>query len=57
MSAYGLAELQGIDERCREIAVTQLGFDVPDVVYHVAIVLVLIWGLVVTKRAGGAPSI
>jgi hypothetical protein len=29
---------------------------VPDVVYHVAVVVVLIWGLMVTKRADGAPA-
>jgi stage V sporulation protein R len=33
-TAYGLTELQGIDERCRAIAGEELGFEVPDVVYH-----------------------
>jgi stage V sporulation protein R len=34
VSAYTLDDLRAIDERCREIAVGELGFDVPDVVYH-----------------------
>ena len=34
MSASVLAELQAVDERCREIATVELGFDVPEVVYH-----------------------
>lgn len=34
MSAYTLADLQQIDERCREIAVAELGFDADDVIYH-----------------------
>jgi stage V sporulation protein R len=34
MSGSTLAALQAIDERCREIAVEELGFDVPDVIYH-----------------------
>ena len=34
MTSYTLADLQGIDERCREIAVAELGFEVPEVVYH-----------------------
>jgi stage V sporulation protein R len=34
MSGYTLADLQEIDERCREIAVEQIGFDAPEVVYH-----------------------
>ena len=29
-----MSDLQAIDERCREIAVAELGFDVPDVIYH-----------------------
>jgi stage V sporulation protein R len=34
MTSYTVGDLQGIDERCREIAVGELGFDVPEVVYH-----------------------
>src|SRR6202050_1209855 len=34
MSDYTLDDLQAIDERCREIAVDELRFDVPDVIYH-----------------------
>ncbi len=34
MSGSTLAQLQAVDERCREIAAGELGFDVPDVVYH-----------------------
>jgi stage V sporulation protein R len=34
MSDYTLEDLQAVDERCREIAVEDLGFDTPDVVYH-----------------------
>jgi stage V sporulation protein R len=34
VTAYTVADLQRIDERCREIAVAELGLDVPDVVYH-----------------------
>ncbi|HEX3834033.1 MAG TPA: SpoVR family protein [Solirubrobacteraceae bacterium] len=34
MSEYTLNDLRSIDERCREIAVGELGFQVPDVVYH-----------------------
>jgi stage V sporulation protein R len=34
MSGYTLADLQATDERCREIAVDELGFDVPEVIYH-----------------------
>jgi stage V sporulation protein R len=34
MIGYTLADLQGIEERCREIAVAELGFEVPEVVYH-----------------------
>jgi stage V sporulation protein R len=34
VSEYTLNDLRSIDERCREIAVGELGFEVPDVVYH-----------------------
>ena len=34
MSGYTLDDLQAIDERCREIAAGELGFDVPEVIYH-----------------------
>lgn len=34
MSGYTLADLQAIDERCREISVDELGFDAPEVIYH-----------------------
>jgi spore cortex formation protein SpoVR/YcgB (stage V sporulation) len=34
MTNYSVADLQRVDERCREIAVAELGLDVPDVVYH-----------------------
>lgn len=34
MSEYTLNDLRSIDERCREIADGELGFEVPDVVYH-----------------------
>ena len=34
MSGSTLEDLRSIDQRCREIAVDELGFDVPDVVYH-----------------------
>jgi len=34
MSEYTLSDLRSIDEQCREIAVGELGFKVPDVVYH-----------------------
>jgi stage V sporulation protein R len=34
MSGYTLDDLRTIDENCREIALGDLGFDVPDVVYH-----------------------
>jgi stage V sporulation protein R len=36
MSGYTLADLQAIDDRCRQIAAGELGFDVPEVVYHLA---------------------
>jgi len=36
VSGYSVADLQAIDERCRAIAAGELGFDVPDVVYHLA---------------------
>ena len=34
MSRYTLADLQAIDERCREIASNELALDVPEVIYH-----------------------
>ena len=34
MSAYTLDDLRTIDDDCREIATGELGFDVPDVIYH-----------------------
>ncbi len=34
MSGYTLADLQDVDERCRQIADEELGFDVPEVIYH-----------------------
>jgi stage V sporulation protein R len=34
VSEYTLNDLRSIDEQCREIAVGELGFEVPDVVYH-----------------------
>jgi stage V sporulation protein R len=34
VSVYTLDDLQGIDERCREIAVGELRFEAPEVVYH-----------------------
>ncbi|HEX4110647.1 MAG TPA: SpoVR family protein [Solirubrobacteraceae bacterium] len=34
MSGYTRADLQAVDERCREIATVELGFDVPEVIYH-----------------------
>lgn len=34
MSAYTISDLQEVDERCREIAIEELGFDVPEVIYH-----------------------
>jgi stage V sporulation protein R len=34
MTGYTVSDLQLVDERCREIAVAELGLDVPDVVYH-----------------------
>jgi stage V sporulation protein R len=34
MTNYTVADLQRVDERCREIAVAELGLDVPEVVYH-----------------------
>jgi stage V sporulation protein R len=34
LSGYTLDDLQAIDERCREIAAGELGFDVPEVIYH-----------------------
>jgi stage V sporulation protein R len=34
VSGYTLADLQDVDERCREVAADELGFDVPEVIYH-----------------------
>ncbi|HWD75668.1 MAG TPA: SpoVR family protein, partial [Solirubrobacteraceae bacterium] len=34
MSAYTLTDLQHVDERCREIAADELGFEAAEVVYH-----------------------
>ena len=34
MTEYTLNDLRSIDEHCREIAVGELGFEPPDVVYH-----------------------
>ncbi len=34
MSGYTLPDLQDVDERCRQIAADELGFDVPEVIYH-----------------------
>jgi stage V sporulation protein R len=34
VSVYTLDDLRSVDEHCREIAAGELGFDVPDVVYH-----------------------
>ena len=34
MTGYTIEDLQEIDQRCRTIAADDLGFDVPDVVYH-----------------------
>ena len=34
MSGYTLDDLRTIDDQCREIAAGELGFDVPDVIYH-----------------------
>jgi stage V sporulation protein R len=34
MSGYTIKDLQEVDGRCREIAVEELGFDVPEVIYH-----------------------
>jgi stage V sporulation protein R len=34
MTAYTLADLQKVDERCREIAAAELGFEAEEVVYH-----------------------
>jgi stage V sporulation protein R len=34
MTSYTLADLQAIDERCRAIAVDELGLDAPEVIYH-----------------------
>jgi stage V sporulation protein R len=34
MTHYTVSDLQDVDERCREIAVAELGLNVPDVIYH-----------------------
>jgi stage V sporulation protein R len=34
VTGYTVTELQEIEQRCREIAVDELGFDPPEVVYH-----------------------
>ncbi|MCW3001142.1 MAG: stage sporulation protein, partial [Conexibacter sp.] len=34
MTSYSVSDLQRVDERCREIAVADLGLEVPEVVYH-----------------------
>jgi stage V sporulation protein R len=34
MIGYALSDLQRVDERCRELAVEELGLDVPEVIYH-----------------------
>ncbi len=34
MSAYTVSDLQEVDERCREIAIEELGFEIPEVIYH-----------------------
>jgi stage V sporulation protein R len=34
VSGYSLSSLQAIDERCRRVAVDELRFEVPDVIYH-----------------------
>ena len=34
MTAYTTADLEAIDGRCREIAAQELGFETPEVVYH-----------------------
>ena len=34
MTGYTIEDLQEIDQRCRTIAADDLGFDVPDVIYH-----------------------
>ncbi|MBV9047702.1 MAG: SpoVR family protein [Solirubrobacterales bacterium] len=34
MSSYTISDLQAVDERCREIAIDELGFDLPEVIYH-----------------------
>lgn len=34
MTAYTLTDLQEIDDRCREIAAAELGFDAAEVIYH-----------------------
>jgi stage V sporulation protein R len=34
MTAYGLADLQRIDDRCRELAASELGLEAAEVIYH-----------------------
>jgi stage V sporulation protein R len=34
MSGYSVADLQEVDDRCRAIAIDELGFDLPQVIYH-----------------------
>jgi spore cortex formation protein SpoVR/YcgB (stage V sporulation) len=34
VTGYTVSDLQRVDERCREIAVAELGLDVPEVIYH-----------------------
>jgi stage V sporulation protein R len=34
VSSYTIEDLQEVDERCREIATAELGFEIPEVIYH-----------------------
>jgi stage V sporulation protein R len=34
MSAYTVQDLRAIEDRCREIATRELGFEIPEVIYH-----------------------
>jgi stage V sporulation protein R len=34
LSGYTIEDLQRVDEQCREIAIEELGFEVPEVIYH-----------------------
>ena len=34
MSGYTFADLQDVDDRCWQVADDELGFDVPEVIYH-----------------------